>query len=71
MHQYVIDQRSKAALQMLQVGDAPGDTSVRIGQSAEKRTRVRRAPQRPLVEVQQSHITTVATQRRKDGGKTS
>lgn len=54
---------------MQQVGEASADASVRVGQSVDEGAGVRRTVQRPLVQVQQGQIATVASQRVKNTGR--
>lgn len=67
VQQHSVGQRGQAALQVQQKGEASPDAGVRVGQSADERAGVGWAPQGPLIQVQQSQITTVLGQRLKNG----
>lgn len=69
VEQSLVGQGSQAALQVQQVGEASADASVRVGQSVDERAGVRRTVQRPLVQVQQGQVATVASQRVKNTGR--
>lgn len=67
LEQDLVGQCSEAALQVQQVGDAPADASVRIGQDIYKGSSVRRTAQGLLIKIQQSDVTSELSQRLKNG----
>lgn len=68
VEQSLIGQRGQAALQVQQVGDAVADAGVRVSQPGDERARVRRTLERPLVQVQQRQVPSVAGQRVENTG---
>lgn len=68
VQQHSVGQCSQAALQVQQVGVSSADAGMGIGQPPDERAGVGWALQGPLIQVQQSQITTVLSQRMKNGG---
>lgn len=68
VEQRLIGQRAQAALQVQQVGEAAADAGLGGGQPGEERAGVGRTLKRPLVQVQQPQVPTVAAQGVEDAG---